>query len=120
MGLETTHGCWHGSYSYFHYWREAVCKAAGLGELADYVGFGGDKAWPDPETDALVYLLSHSDCDGRIETRHCGKIADRLDGALPELTRACPSEGAWVVACARLWIDGLRLASDLGEDVEFH
>lgn len=30
MGLDTTHGCWHGAYSAFHRWRVEVAKAAGI------------------------------------------------------------------------------------------
>jgi hypothetical protein len=30
MGLDTTHGCWHGAYSAFMRWRVAVAKAAGI------------------------------------------------------------------------------------------
>ncbi len=30
MGLDTTHDCWHGPYSAFNRWRQAVAKAAGI------------------------------------------------------------------------------------------
>lgn len=115
MGLDTSHDCWHGGYINFSEWRRAVCKAAKLGELHDYVGFGGDKPWPDPKTDALVYLLNHSDCDGRIAARRCQKIAERLEALLPELTR----RGQWVADAACRWIQGLRRAANSGEAVEF-
>ena len=29
MGLDTTHNAWHGSYTGFTRWRQAVAKAAG-------------------------------------------------------------------------------------------
>jgi len=33
MGLDTTHGAWHGSYSAFMRWREKVAEVAGLPPL---------------------------------------------------------------------------------------
>jgi len=30
MGLDTTHGCWHGAYSAFHRWRAGLANAAGI------------------------------------------------------------------------------------------
>lgn len=30
MGLDTTHGCWHGGYGGFNLWRECVARAAGI------------------------------------------------------------------------------------------
>ena len=30
MGLDTTHGCWHGAYSAFGRWRDGLAKAAGI------------------------------------------------------------------------------------------
>jgi len=30
MGLDTTHGCWHGAYSAFMRWRTEIAKAAGI------------------------------------------------------------------------------------------
>jgi hypothetical protein len=30
MGLDTTHGCWHGAYSAFNRWRKTLAKLAGI------------------------------------------------------------------------------------------
>ena len=30
MGLDTTHGCWHGAYSAFNRWRTAIARQIGL------------------------------------------------------------------------------------------
>lgn len=112
MGLDTTHNGWHGSYSAFHRWRIAVCAAAGYGTLDAYKGFDGATPCPDPETDALWYLLNHSDCDGAIKSHHCRALAKRLEELLPALQ---PADAA----AAQQWIEGLRLAADRNEDVEF-
>lgn len=84
MGLDTTHDCWHGAYSAFGRWRTRIAACIGL-TLSEMFGFGGDKPWPSPTAEPLVYLLDHSDCDGEIEAKHCTAIADRLEALLPHL-----------------------------------
>lgn len=143
MGLDTTHGCWRGSYSAFARWREKLADVAGY----DYVEATGKYGtfhslcvdWagaPDPELlgewgdvvphrldgtpDPLLYLLMHSDCEGVLKAEHCGPLADRLE----ELIELLPDEddrghiGNWRDK-TQTFIDGLRLASEAGEDVEF-
>lgn len=112
MGLDTTHDCWHGPYSSFGEWRKAICEAAGLGDLNDFCGFGGDL--PFPEGDPIVHLLDHSDCDGEILHDHCAPLADALEKLLPNL------DGDYNQRKARLFIAGLRTAHEAGENVEFH
>ncbi len=108
MGLTTTHNCWDGSCTSFNDWRRCLCEAAGYGDLDNYLGFGGDKAWP--ESDILIVLLNHSDCDGEIEWTDCIKLADRLFYMLPDMT--------YTLATKR-FIDGLRLAAAAKENVIF-
>jgi hypothetical protein len=111
MGLDTSHDCWHGAYSLFAEWRQAISNLAGYGPLDDYEYFGGDKRWP--VEDELEVLLHHSDCDGYIDTRDCGPIADSLEKLLPR------TEG-WHTGATRQFIDGLRAAAKAGEPVLFH
>lgn len=111
MGLDTTHDCWHGPYSAFMRWREAIAEAAGLPPLMLMEGFferdeHGDpfrdlaRQWPNTaETyyrclpirwDALKPsplhgLLSHSDCGGMIPAADCGPLADALEELLPRM-----------------------------------
>jgi hypothetical protein len=33
MGLDTSHGAWHGAYSAFHRWRQRIAKEAGFPQL---------------------------------------------------------------------------------------
>lgn len=74
------------SYSGFHRFRTYLCEAAGLGNLAEYEGFGGKKKWPSFAREPLVPLLRHSDCDGTIGSpRYLRGIADRLEELLPKL-----------------------------------
>lgn len=65
-------GC---SYVGFNDWRRKICVRANLGALDDYVGFGGDKQFPDHD---LTPLLNHSDCDGVLSHAGCVRIARGL------------------------------------------
>ena len=116
MGLDTTHDCWHRSYSSFHGWRKAVCLAAGLGDLDERDGFAdaGVAGLPWTEDDPLIALLDHSDCEGQIDAEDCGPLADRLEALLPELTAE-----PWHQEATEQFIAGLRQAAVEGEDVIF-
>lgn len=45
MGLDTTHGCWHGAYSAFMRWREMLADAAGYPPLRLMEGFYQPEDW---------------------------------------------------------------------------
>jgi len=129
MGLDTSHGCWHGAYSGFHRWRMKLCEVAGYGNLEEYEGFGGigstppgDKEWPNLDSDPLLILLVHSDCDGEILWEECKPIADRLTELLPALTRAGDGKGhiGLYVEKTQTFIDGLMRAHKAKENVDFH
>lgn len=153
MGLDTTHGCWHGAYSAFHRWRKTIAFTAGLPPLDLMEGFFeyGDnfsgcftllKHNPDTmlreaiERDVIQYLpiqweclkpsplhilLRHSDCEGEIESKDCGPLADALEELLPELPEGDDKGhiGNWRDK-TRGFIEGLRAAAEAGENVEFH
>lgn len=120
MGLDTSHDCWHGAYSLFNRWRTKICEVSGYGDLKDYHGFGGDKAWP--EDDPLTILLYHSDCDGNIKHEDCEAIATRLESLLPALEVAGDGGGhiGDYTEKTKQFIAGLRLAAKEKEDVDFH
>lgn len=112
MGLDVSYDCWHGSYGSFHAWRCAIAEAAMYGNLNDYDGYTKNgKPWPI--NDPLVILLSHSDCDGSIDSKDCGPLADRLEAILPVM------HDEWTVRKTEFFIKGLRSAAALGESVEF-
>lgn len=99
MGLDTSHDCWHGPYSAYGRWRNALAQAAGYGlvktgpykiEVPDlpYERFtlanaAGD--WGTVPEDPLLYLLVHSDCDGAIHPEQGRALATRLGELLPKL-----------------------------------
>jgi len=138
MGLDTSHGCWHGAYSAFSRWRQKLASVAGYatwkvtyddGMVAPTVmldwGHIPESAlmgeWDKPQSDALVYLIAHSDCDGIIKPDQSRPLAARLRELIPLL----PDEdvgghiGNWRSKTMQ-FITGLEDAAMKGENVEFH
>ena len=138
MGLDTTHGCWHGAYSAFTRWRNTIALAAGY----KLVKLDPQNPWyecPDINWDAvteenlygvwervpedpLILLIAHSDCDGEIRVRDAGPLADRLEELLPKVS-SLEDDGGHIGNWAKktqAFIDGLRLAVEKNESVEFH
>lgn len=143
MGLDTSHGCWHGAYSAFTRWRNKLAEIAGY-EVCDnqypdgstwpgprvvadadksgrftYENFQGD--WDVPPDDPLMILLAHSDWDGHIEPVHAGFLAERLERLIPLLPAepALGHIGDWRCK-TQAFVDGLRAAAEAGERVDFH
>ena len=152
MGLDTSHGCWHGAYSAFMRWRQKLAEVAGLPPLMLMEGFFERGSYHDPlkreadflksidcihaidsmyaglpirwealKSDPLHILLSHSDCDGDIHHQDCKPISDRLREILPLLPDSDGGGhiGAWREK-TQAFIDGLVLAHERGESVDFH
>lgn len=152
MGLDTTHGAWHGSYSAFARWRTEIAKHLGI-PLELMEGFYDEKShnpftllnykypkgdelemsairriaknfpllWDAFKPNPLHELLYHSDCDGLIEWEKCKAIADELEKLLPEL----PDEDSGghvgpMKEKTKTFIDGLLLAYERKENLEFH
>jgi hypothetical protein len=143
MGLDTTHDCWHGPYSAFSRWREALAVAAGYavwlvcedekphayrrpvvmldwGHLGTAAHLAGD--WEETPGDPLLVLIVHSDCDGEIRPAQALPLADRIE----ELSASLPPEehGAWppdwMHSKSEKFVAGLRKAAAQGEPVRFH
>lgn len=120
MGLNTTHDCWNGPYSSFNQWRCALAVAAGV-PLMKVPLSGTSKEIDMPDTaqmprGVLREFFEHSDCDGSIAWRDCELLADELERLLPKMPDL---PHRWRSRTAQ-FIDGLREAASLEEDVEFH
>lgn len=141
MGLDTSHDCFHGPYSAFSRWRNAVAEAAGymvipikwpdMGYETNSVlidwghieekNYAGE--WDEIPVDPLIILIAHSDCDGVIKPEHAGPLADRLEEILPKLT---DEGGVHIGALGGMsgvtekFIAGLRAAASSNEPVDFH
>lgn len=60
MGLDTSHDAWHGAYSAFRRWRDAISEAAGY-EMARYaVGAAGRPIDLDKDHTFPAYLMERS------------------------------------------------------------
>lgn len=124
MGLDTSHNCWHGSYSSFARFRNEVADHAKThyGYVPNYDGHP-ERAlygWWDkdhPFSDILDVFFLHSDCEGWIFPKHAELLADRLDA----LVDYASDDGTQWCARARLrqFVDGLRRAADQWEVVAF-
>lgn len=121
MGLDTTHNCWHGSYSGFSSFRAAVAEAAKeqYGYEPDYhldahPGRAYQGWWDNdhPYGDALDVLFIHSDCDGYIFPDHGRELALRLEPLVPLV-------GEWGERLQE-FITGLIDAAEEWEVVGFH
>jgi hypothetical protein len=118
MGLDTSHNCWHGPYSAFMRWRKAVAAAAGIPDLEAHWTKLIDPTYDQPKR-PLMILLNHSDCDGVIESKDCGPLADDLESILNKLDDKGPWQWSECGSTAKRFIAGLRAAAAAGEDVEF-
>jgi hypothetical protein len=138
MGLDTTHNAWHGAYSAFSRWRDGLARAAGYevkrvtyddGWSADEAQINWDQIvqknfdgeWDETPADPLVVLIAHSDCDGVIHPEQAKPLADRLEELLPKLPDAEGGGhiGSWREKTQK-FIDGLRVAAEANENLEFH
>lgn len=142
MGLDTSHDCWHGSYSAFNRWRDKLAEVAGYtghpnangsttididwGCIEGVIGRDLDGKWPfmpvrpDGTPDPLIVLIAHQDCDGEIQAEFCAPLADRLEELIPLLGE---EDGRGHVGLYRdatqTFIAGLRNAAKAKESVEF-
>ena len=143
MGLDVSHECWHGAYSAFSRWRQAVAEAAGYLVLPvkfdddgatmptimlEWHRYQGGQLYGEREEtphDPLIVLFAHSDCEGVIHPAQAAPLADALEALLPKIA-AAPEEtvghiarGGGYVEVTKRFIAGLREAVAAGEDVEF-
>ena len=111
MGLETTHNCWHGPYSSFNQFRCAIALADGF-NLEEMEGYDGGRKWESLPPNKIHLLLDHSDCEGRLDWKQCGHIAESFIELYPRL------DPRWQVE-ARQFVKGLRLARKQKKSVIF-
>ncbi len=143
MGLDVSHGCWHGSYIFFNVWRAEVAKCFGIplalmegfydGEIvklaasspldslsARRLELGLPLAWERLKPEPIHILLNHSDCDGEIAVDDCIPIAIQLESIIDKLPGADSEYRFDMQELARKFAAGLRQASEDGEAVLFY
>jgi len=117
MGLDTSHDCWHGSYSGFHKFRTYLADLIGikLGNMQGYAVKNPIK-WDSIPYNGLHELLNHSDCDGKLTVLQCKKL---LKG-LKEILKVIPRDNEWCLLNTKDFIRGLESAIQNKESVDFH
>lgn len=113
MGLDCSHDAFHGAYSAFNRFRQAVAMAIGgsfpphfeydtdtyklhedgngmiarNNDLDDSLFYYDNDIVNEEDNPGMFIFLRHSDCDGEIEPEDCIKVADDLEKILPELDK---------------------------------
>lgn len=144
MGLDTTHGAFHGAYSAFLRFRQVVAKAMGGSyppHEKSFVCSDGDviiepdqKRFYVPgtwevfqiERPGLTAFLLSNDCEGEFSPETCKQMADEIEALLPEIEKLDDGGGGHIerdggfVAVTKRYIEGCRLAHSLNENLEYH
>ena len=117
MGLDITHDAFHGSYSSFDRFRQAVAKSCGGSyPTHDDASLDPSSWYLDTNDDGsrLALFLSHSDYDGELTPEECTSIANEMEVLLQRID-ACGYGDV-----ARQFIAGCRAAAAANEPLVFH
>lgn len=160
MGLDLSVGnesCGSWSYSGFNDFRRKLAEQVGivLGNMEGFHNFNyrdftrfsdymdaikldslAPKISWETVDDPIKHLLSHSDCDGELDSSICGELADRLEEIIMNwpTKRTLNLSDFWQANSypakmelddydttqARRLVEGLRKAAELNIPVEFH
>lgn len=134
MGLDITHGAWHGSYGAFNRFRKAIADSAGGSYPPHSEAFTKRMSFaPDPNRwyvqdeftrdlwPGLYELLNHSDFDGEISPEMCRHVANDLTKLRPRFESMGVGWGAagGYLACLDRFIEGCNAAARAAEPLEF-
>jgi hypothetical protein len=147
MGLDCSHGAFHGAYSAFNRFRQAVAWAAGgsypphylRGKNGSLKMSGGlpvidhdkddncwywDDSYSYDDNPGLCLFFCHSDCDGEISPEDCIKVANELESLMPKIKKLGMGGGhiernGGYEKVLQQFIDGCRLAAKNNEPLEF-
>jgi hypothetical protein len=116
--LDNIHSIWDSSYGYFNQWRRAVARAGGYDFEKFFVEEDDPRLlgdWKETPKNPLEILFYHSDCDGRIYPQQAIALAE----ALEKVAKVEPSPYDEFAEETLQFANGLRMAADLNEAVEF-
>jgi hypothetical protein len=119
MGLDTSYDCFTGAYSSFNRFRARICETAGLGNIYDYLGYGGNKPYPVNQEEPLMILIDHSDCDGEISAEDCKPLQNALIELRKKTDPDNPDDEEFRHRLTQ-FIDGLEDAIKHKDSVEFY
>lgn len=130
MGLDCSHDAFHGAYSAFNRFRQAIAKAMGGSwpphedmSLNPEQWYWGD-GYNEETHRGIFVLMSHSDCDGEISPKDCLLVAHDLESLLPKLDAMGDggghiARGGGYGSVARVFIVGCREAAETNEALLF-
>lgn len=143
MGLDCSHDAFHGAYSAFNSFRQAVAHAIGGSYpthwlrnadgspvqpfVVDQSKEEGRWYWGEGYSQkthpGLYEFFCHSDCDGEITPDMCKAVADELEPLLDKM----PEQASGHIAgrggyrqVLQYFIDGCRAAHAKSEPLNFH
>lgn len=124
MGLDCTHGAWHGAYSAFNRLRSEICAACGgdwPNMLAENPMWTYDtEVVPMEHDEGMKLFLGHSDCGGELSPAECIRVAAFLDWVGPKLADYGSGHLPSPRAAAARFAEGCRLAASKSEPLGFH
>lgn len=134
MSVCLTHKAFQGAYSTFNAFRNYIAELAGYkvsisdnpDELPipypqmDYDIYNSDNylgIWEKEPDDIILVLIVHSDCEGIIDKRHVGLLAERIEALLQQ---AFPAKQWWYLhEKAILFVEGLKRAKKRNQKITF-
>lgn len=125
MGLDTSHGAWHGPYSSFNRFRYWLAEKIGI-NLNDYIGYGDNAQEELTSIDhKLMPLFNHSDCEGELTPSECKQIAEGIDEVLNNISKEEAEHPSNAYSFSHLnkakqFRDGCILAHSENENIEFN
>ena len=149
MGLDCSHDAFHGAYSAFNRFRQAVAAAIGgsfpphylyengnlveggdgflkkRADLSERCLYWGDECSPEANPGLYIFFV-HEDCEGEISPADCTLVANELEAILPKIAALGWHEAGHIAARGGLvgvtekFIAGCRAAAADGVPLEFH
>ena len=136
MGLDCSHGAFHGAYSSFNRFRKALAEACGgsspphaPGAMFDgqLIGpddwFWDDEVVPVEHHAGLLAIMEHSDCEGELTPDQCAAVSGFLRWAAPRMTTEASGHllraGHTMGDVALRFADGCDRAVAAGESLTF-
>ena len=113
MGLDFSHCDARWAYSGFAMFRRRLAEEIGFDNY-DTVTTTNDPRFEKIKDDPIIYLLSHSDCDGHLTPKQCASVAPRLR----ELVKNWSDEDHDKKQALKL-ADGMELAAENDEHLNF-
>lgn len=133
--LDVSHDCWHGAYSAFNRFRQAVARACGGSFPPHDPGFRHEGEPPAPmhwyydehvvPTELMAgmkFFLGHSDCDGELDLIEAAEVAKFLRWVAPRFPADVQTghmSGMRLAQVAERFAAGCEDAVAAGESVEF-